>query len=276
MCALAAAAVSSRKVRSAVARRAARDHDASVRGYGRRGALALSTLATLPQAAEAEESQAGMGFLQLPGFGAADISYPEWLLGDWKVRAELASVDTPQGPDLATESAFQLQRLAGKPEGIQSYTLAFLRSGNSIIADRAKSTVPYLKALGDSGEPSPIDWGGEANPDVSVFKIRRGSFDVRVNLRALMKAGDKPQGRDDLYNTQEVFFAATEAPAEVTPCIAVTKFKKVDERTVQQILRFEIYPAQAAEAPAAGMAQVQSGDLGTPVTVVKYLALLSK
>mmetsp|Transcript_35626 Transcript_35626/g.83332 ORF Transcript_35626/g.83332 Transcript_35626/m.83332 type:complete len:361 (-) Transcript_35626:66-1148(-) len=248
-------------------------------------AVASAVLCTAPHPSYAESSEAsgsGGGLFNFPGFsgggyptwlldGDGDISYPSWLLGDWKVKSELTSVDIPQGPDFVSDYVLQLQKLTGKPEGLLNYRLSFVKTGNNaIIADRSLNTVPFYKALGDGGEA--VEWGGEANPDVVIFKVTRGGFTARVNLRALLKAGDTPEGRSDLYNTREVFFAATEAPAEVTPVIAVTKYKQAGP-AVQQILRLEIYPAFGAEG---GAQQAQSGDLGQPVAVVKYLSVLSR
>lgn len=209
----------------------------------------------------------------------SDLSYPDWLQGEWQVSSELISVETPQGDALAGPVASAARKRLGTREAAALYKKRFVRIGEKIVNNRGFPSQPLLECLGGEGPALSAEWDGEKDPDVVALRLKRGSFTVAVNLRSGLRAGVTPEGRPDLFNVSELYLAATEAPDEVTPLREVTKFKRVDKVPgsesggVQELIRFEVYAPSSASAASAAVPE-QQGDSTSPLATFKYRCFL--
>ncbi len=114
-----------------------------------------------------------------PGFSleTADILYPEWFMGTWRVASTSQAVEAPLGVEFINAASFaRAQRERGKT---LIYYARFVRNDQGeVVADRAFNTIAITEAL--LGKKSVLNVTA-ANPNhltIDMIGNRRGELDI--------------------------------------------------------------------------------------------------
>lgn len=167
--------------------------------------------------------------------GDRDVYYPSWFLGEWEATTELVSVEFPQGEQMADKDALRQSQLLGTKQAVEQYPQKYIEYDGKIIADRGYNMRNYVR--GSGGGPralESVEWDPKS-PNLSSVTLKRNGLSIKTETRIKKRTVGVPEGRDDLFNSSEVFLQEVSGSSEgdkITPIRCVNKFKKKDRRSI--------------------------------------------
>ncbi|CAL1174174.1 unnamed protein product [Cladocopium goreaui] len=197
--------------------------------------------------------------------GDRDVYYPSWFLGEWEATTELVSVEFPQGEQMADKDALRQSQLLGTKQAVEQYPQKYIEYDGKIIADRGYNMRNYVR--GSGGGPralESVEWDPKS-PNLSSVTLKRNGLSIKTETRIKKRTVGVPEGRDDLFNSSEVFLQEVSGSSEgdkITPIRCVNKFKKKDSE-ILVIQRLEIFPRYDGNNP-------ETLNLEKPSVIYKY------
>lgn len=203
--------------------------------------------------------------------GDRDVYYPSWFLGEWEATTELVSVEFPQGEQMADKDALRQSQLLGTKQAVEQYPQKYIEYDGKIIADRGYNMRNYVR--GSGGGPralESVEWDPKS-PNLSSVTLKRNGLSIKTETRIKKRTVGVPEGRDDLFNSSEVFLQEVSGSSEgdkITPIRCVNKFKKKDSE-ILVIQRLEIFPRYDGNNP-------ETLNLEKPSVIYKYKGVLRR
>ncbi|CAJ1429294.1 unnamed protein product, partial [Effrenium voratum] len=196
--------------------------------------------------------------------GDKDVYYPTWFKGIWEATTELVAVEVPENSKVE-DSVKRQQQLLGTKQAVERYPQKYIEYEGKIIADRAFNMRSYVR--GSGGGPrafESVEWDPRT-PNLSTVTIKRDGVSIKTETRIKKRTVGVPEGRDDLFNSSEVFLQEVSGGGEdkVTPIRCVNKFKKNGDSEILVIQRLEIFPR-------FGGADPEAFNLDKPSVIYKY------
>jgi len=201
--------------------------------------------------------------------GDRDVYYPSWFLGEWEATTELVSVEFPQGEEMAEKDALRQRQLLNTKQAVEQYPQKYIEYDGKIIADRAYNMRNYIRGTGGGPRAlESVEWDPKS-PNLSSVTIKRNGLSIKTETRIKKRTIGVPEGRDDLFNSSEVFLQEVSGSSEgdkITRIRCVNKFKKKDSE-ILVIQRLEIFPRYDGNNP-------ETFNLEKPSVIYKYKGVL--
>lgn len=117
---------------------------------------------------------------KIPGMGPPDVTYPDAMLGRWKVRRLLADVSFPNGE--AASASRLAQQMLDQKGTVDVFTARFIQGKGGVVSDRDFN----LKGLAKASENADVavQWKS-SNPNVLTVSYPIGTLrETKVTKRA--------------------------------------------------------------------------------------------